>query len=88
MNDDLIRVGCATPDSERTDLGNEPDQFVLTQRRLGWDVCSHNPEEVYAEAGTRDPAVAAEWYGEGLEEPQRTPSVEGCYRALTGQPRP
>lgn len=74
-----------TAEQDRTETTLDIDRMNMD---AGWQVCSHDPEQVYAEAGTRDPVAAAEWYGQGTVERIRWASVHGCLAGLLGEPNP
>lgn len=66
----------------RADPQDDPYAFSY---QVGYDVCGADVDQLYDEAGTRDPRGAAEWYGDGLTDgPHREGGVAGCLDAALG----
>lgn len=85
-NDDLRIVECVSVTSHRrtSPVSPTPD-FVIRDYQISFEQCSARSERVYADAGTRDPVKAAEWFSLTLREgPNRRGSYNGCLDALRG----
>lgn len=64
------------------------DRWLKNNFDVAYDICSHDPEGLFKQAGTRDRHRAAEWLSQGMREgPHRSASYRGCFAALTGQPK-
>jgi hypothetical protein len=62
-----------------------PDQRTLVQNtyNIAHDICAHDRENIYRQAGTRDLHDAATWYSQGSKEGEhRTASYRGCSDGL------
>lgn len=73
------------PTPSQSTRANPKDDPYAFSYRVAHEVCGSDVEQLYEEAGTRDPQNAAEWYGEGLKEGQfRDGGVAGCLDAVMG----
>jgi hypothetical protein len=67
---------------ERADPQEDPYAFSY---QMGYEICEYDPQGLYDEAGSTDPADAADWYGDGLRDgPHRDGGVAGCLDGLRG----
>lgn len=87
-NNDLRAIGCYSAGSERQNDERPPGVTIsIRDYRISYLQCSTEAEEIYAQAGTRDPRRAAEWLSGGLVVgPLREGSTAGCLDALQGLP--
>ncbi|MBI5283841.1 MAG: hypothetical protein HY874_01995 [Chloroflexi bacterium] len=89
INDELLRIGCLSSSSERTDIGRPAGTEGLEpiNYNSSYMVCKHDPEGLYAESGTNTAEEAAAYIAEGSRVGvARDSSYQGCLDALTGKP--
>ena len=81
-------VAESTPDTDTDGTRAAPrDQLVRNTYDVAHDVCGHDPDAIYQEAGSRNVHDAAEWYSKEMsqEGAHRAASYRGCGDALLGK---
>ncbi len=73
---------------EGDDSAPERNDTGLDAEVASWQVCSDDPQAVFADAGTDDPVEAAEYVAEVYEPNIRPNAVRGCLAGLRGAPAP
>lgn len=95
MNSMLRSVECFSTTSERQSSiapvgdpsGTPASANYVSNYRISFGQCAHDREQLFAEAGTRDPRAASQWLSEVMVAGDgRDGSRDGCLDALTDRP--
>lgn len=87
MNEDLGLVGCLSSSSTRQEPAGGGTDLYSINYKSSYAVCSDDPQETYRQAGTKDPAEAAAWLSEGVQQGEAYEgSYDGCLDGLTDKP--